>query len=120
MTERLHSLSLDFLIKNLNLIDEDPNNIEWLMREGFYYEVGNKQQKSFCDILIGYGDSYRATALELKKSRLRRPKALEQLSNGVYLLNSWGYQDISQKIVYYGGGKLEYEIIDQHLNNVKS
>lgn len=112
MSERLHNISLDYLISNLDQINERVDKIEWLMREGFYYEIGSANRQKFCDILLGYYNSASGSAIELKKSVSGRRKATQQLKNGEILLQSLGYEDITKKIVYYGYREgFHYEII---------
>jgi len=107
-----HSHTLDKIIKDLTLINEDPSKVEWVMREGDLYRAGIPEQAPLCDLLIGYYDK-EGLCVEAKRSRKRRAKAIDQLNNGFYLLDKMGYEPIRRKVLYYKGGDLYHEVIDE-------
>ena len=105
-----HSHTLDKIIRDLTLINEDPTKVEWVMREGDLYRGGIPEQAPLCDLLIGYQDK-EGLCIEAKRSRNRRDKAIDQLNHGFYLLDKMGYSPIRRKILYYRGGRLYHEVI---------
>jgi len=107
--ERLHRLTLDELLGHLHIIDEDISKVEWVMREGSLYRTQG-EQKPFCDLLLGYYDK-EGCCVEVKRSKKRRNKGIEQLENGEYLMEKMGYSPIRKKILYYNNNDLYYELI---------
>lgn len=112
MGHREHDLQLERIIKDLSIIDEDNSLMEFMMIEGMLYRDGQSNDRDkLCDIVAGYVDN-EGVAIELKRSEKGRTKGCIQLNNGEYLLNRWGYNPIRKKLVYYGGDKLKYELIE--------
>lgn len=109
MYSRQHKYAIEDLIRDLSIIDEDRSRIEWIMREGILYR-DESHEAPMCDLLLGYSDK-EGVAVEMKRSRRRREKGIQQLENGFYVLDKMGYGPIRQKLVYYGSGGLEYELI---------
>ena len=105
-----HGHTLDKILHDLTLINEDPTKVEWVMREGDLYRAGIPEQAPLCDLLIGYKDK-EGLCIEAKRSRNRRDKAIEQLNHGFYLLDKMGYEPIRRKILYYRGDRLYHEVI---------
>jgi len=107
-----HSHTLDKILHDLTLINEDPTKVEWVMREGDLYRAGIPEQAPLCDLLIGYKDK-EGLCVEAKRSRKRRHKAIDQLNNGFYLLDKMGYEPIRRKVLYYNGEDLYHEVINE-------
>lgn len=99
---QLHSKYLNYLIHNLQTINENPNNICSIIKEATWLREGYKIQNSLCDLIILYYDSS-FLPIELKHSTLKRNKALQQISQGY----DFGINVLNQryirpgKIVYY-------------------
>lgn len=109
--EDIHSLYIDYVLKNMNIIGEDPYNVKWISREPILQNNYCKKQK-ICDLLIGMHDNS-GLCLELKKTCNKRSHAVKQLKNGFDLLiDDFGLELVRNKIVYYGGGHISYENVE--------
>lgn len=103
-----HNYYLEKLLNNLSVVNEDPKSIEWIFSEPSLFHKGSFAKKKLCDILLGYYDKSRVV-IEVKRSPQGREKAIEQLTNGAYLLNTFGYSVKRSKIVYYCKKCFEFE-----------
>jgi hypothetical protein len=111
-TDKIHSKNLDKLVQNMQLIDEDINHIDWIMREGIYFHNNSNNQKKLCDILVGYHNK-EGLCIELKRSNKNEEKAILQLLYGKELMEKLlGYNNIRGKVVYYGTGTFKYNSIN--------
>jgi hypothetical protein len=112
MMEKTHTKYLDSLIMHLQNIDENPQNVQWVMKEGFLFANNSLDSLKLCDLLIGFYDGT-GLCVELKRSHIKYEHACKQLENGYNLMiHTMGYRDVRKKIVFYGGGSLSYEIIE--------
>jgi len=109
--QRLHEHYLDELVKNLDVIGEDWDGIDWVMKEGVWLKDGSKTMKSLCDLIVVYYGGI-GVPIELKGNHSKRPKALKQLSAGkdfieteVGLLVPYG------KFVVYDNGRYGCEVV---------
>jgi len=106
-----HDFHLDVLINDLSLVEEKPNDIEWIMKEGIWMQQGSTDRLKLCDIIcVYYGQ--RATCLELKSSRKKRSNGIEQLYHGeLFVRKNLGISKITKKMVYYSNKGYNWENI---------
>ena len=77
----LHDIHLDDLLRRLPQIGEDPNEINWIIREGIWTpHEHSKVHSVFPDLILVY-QAY-AVPVELKSSFAHRDHALDQLRAG--------------------------------------
>ena len=76
-----HTLALDDLVTHLQKIDEYPDNIEWIMREGIWTPHRNTSYSVFPDLILVYKDKH-AIPVELKSVGYSGKHHLEQLRAG--------------------------------------
>ncbi len=103
--KRKHTIYLNRLMNSLDEIDEDPYEMDWIMREGIWYNPNSKQQNKLCDLICVYQDRS-VSCIELKpKDTRHRQQAIDQLYNSSYFVkNVLGYGIIRRKIAYYENG----------------
>lgn len=103
-----HDIYLDYLIRNLDQVDEKYNKAEWIMVEGLWLDKGSC--KKFCDIIIAYPDY--GVPLELKSRHYRGDYANLQLEQGKEFIESKLSLPCDYgKIVYYGKPKFKYNTL---------
>jgi hypothetical protein len=108
-----HAEHLDKLVRNLTIIDEDPTEIEWIIKEGIWFRPNSIQYRTLCDGLIGYSDGT-GSVFELKGDRGKRQHALKQIHSGFQMLEEvYGRTSRYGKLVIYYQGNFKYETISR-------
>ena len=104
-----HSSSLDRLVHNLKDIKEDPNCIEWILREGIW------EGRKFPDLILRYQSDGKfkfgyGIPVELKHCKEKRKIALEQLESGrIYIQTKLGLPVPHGVFVIYGQNTFTHE-----------
>lgn len=97
-----HDYFLEKLIYHLSEIDENQNEIEWIMKDGVWQKRGLNQNHSLCDLLVGYFGGF-GVPIELKGSVKKKSKAKKQIISGREFLEDVLKIPVSYgKVVIYG------------------
>lgn len=107
-----HENYLEQLIHNLDKVGEDPKQIKWIMRDGIYMPQDTLARNKLCDLVMAYWDN-EYSLIELKGSRSKRGKAIQQLQSGEELVrnNFQPVVNLVKKVVYYSPEGYEWETI---------
>lgn len=101
---------LERLISRIEEIDEDPNEIDWIMKEGIWYRP-NHEQISMPDIIACYRNKDFLVA-ELKGNKKQRGKARFQINSGVdFVVANFQPNRIYKKFVVYDHGRYYWEML---------
>lgn len=112
MSQERHDYFLDTLIDKMHLIDENLEEISWIMKNGIYLRDCSKKRKKLCDLIMGY-QQHGVVCVELKGSRSKRSYAIEQLkSSREFVEDELGLIVVRSKFVVYNGlGGYEWELV---------
>jgi len=116
-----HSLYLDNLVRHLDTIGLKREDIEFLLKEPMWFKQHSIKQNSLCDLIIGY-ENGKCSALELKGSTDKRPKALNQLQQGrLFIQRELGRDyDCGIFVVYQHPHIYNTEIYDENNKKIRS
>ncbi|MFW6246652.1 MAG: hypothetical protein ACOC22_00555 [bacterium] len=107
-----HNYYLEKLINELHKVDENRNDLCWVMKEGLYFKPKMHTNLCLCDLILGYY-SKPVTCIELKGSRKKENHAIKQLYSAYEFVNRHLNLEVDMlKVVYYGNKIFEYKIID--------
>ena len=114
MKLNIHDKTLDNIIVQPHLIEENINNIVCLLREPIFLRRGVKDMQSMCDLVIGYKNY--AVPIEIKATSSYRDKAIRQvLQGGKFIRENLRVEAKYGKIIYYnmhGDRRLSFETIE--------
>lgn len=115
----IHHSYLMNLVHHLDYIDLKQKQISSLIIEPEWYWP-NRQQRSLCDVIIGYNNGAKA-ALELKGSKKKRSKALNQLGHGKSFIETELNAEFEAGffVVYNSPGNYFYEVYGPDLTLVR-
>lgn len=109
-----HDDYLEDLVYNLKDIDENPKRISWIMKDGIWMPDKKAIRTSMPDIIAKYYDGHYLVA-ELKGSKKKRAKAIDQIMYGCHFLSvehDVRHEYIVKKFVWYSRKGYQYEIIN--------
>jgi hypothetical protein len=111
-----HSKHLENICKyeGLRMIGENPEKIRILLKEPIYLFEGSESYRTCPDLFIGYYD-HLWTVAELKHSKDKYKKAIQQIESGVELLVDFfkiPIENITGKFITYGGNNYKFETIN--------
>ena len=96
-----HDRFLEQLVGHLNMVDEVPENVSWILKEGIWLKHKSTAHRCFCDLVLFY-ENDNVSCLELKSSPVMRHHAIEQLySSRRFVRDCLGYEVTCLKVVYY-------------------
>ena len=101
-----HNKYIDYLIDNLYEIDERPEDVEWIMKEGIWLKKYSTSRYKMCDLILFYYPEFeRITLIEVKSNRKKRDKAKIQLDSSERFVRNVlkRYEPITKKIAYING-----------------
>jgi len=114
MTQTTHDYYLDCLVNRLHKVNEDPREIEWILKDGIWLREKRNIRRSLCDLILVYQDGI-AVPIELKGSMAKERKAISQLNAGhefieqvLHLKSIYG-----KFVVYLGGDVYTYKIFER-------
>ena len=114
-----HDIYLEQLIYNLDRIGEDKSNIEYVLVNPMWYEQPNSQNK-MADLVLLNRDGI-IKIIELKSNNHQRRKAVNQVDSTERYIEELDhyfhhrFTGLEKKIVYYGTGEYDYEVVPNKL-----
>ena len=79
--QKTHIRALEKIVGRLDLIEESPANMVWIMKEGIWEYCGKRKQRKFPDLILGYNE--KTIPIELKSIETNhRERAIEQIASG--------------------------------------
>ena len=82
-----HTYALDDLVAHLQKVNEYPDNIQWIMREGIWTPDIDNTYKVFPDLILVYNND-RAVPVELKSINYKGKHHIDQLEAGRDFIHS--------------------------------
>ena len=110
-SEHRHNYYLEQLVERLEEIDERRNRVHWILKDGIWHRNYSTEKHKLADLILAYYDGT-AVPVELKGSKDKKDKAIEQLKSSYWFIKKvLNLECYFGKFVVYGDNKYEYETI---------